>query len=253
MSNESFQNEFEIYNQEQELFEIKKMIKLMNIELKNVVEQTNQNHMNLINSLVKNDFISSINKHTLDNSPQMLDKGLIKNCELREGCKKTFQNYIKKHIGDLNPEDVSDEKINNIKEELKDMKNAACQREHSDICFNSLFDIVTNQMSLVKSLKTSKNTEASVDILAIDEEFVVNEYLDPIANKQRLNILKSIAIEPKTFSKLSQITKLRGGNLLFHINKLQDANLIIQKHERGEYVLSKKGFKLIGLVSSLEK
>lgn len=64
--------------------------------------------------------------------------------------------------------------------------------------------------------------------------------------------MKSVFFNPQTFSDLSQLTSLRGGNLLFHIKILQDSNLIIQKHERGEYALTKKGFKIMNLVSNLE-
>lgn len=41
-------------------------------------------------------------------------------------------------------------------------------------------------------------------------------------NIRRLEILKDLSIEKRSFSSLSNMTGLCGGNLLFHIGKLTD-------------------------------
>ncbi|MFH0967052.1 MAG: ArsR family transcriptional regulator, partial [Methanobacteriota archaeon] len=55
----------------------------------------------------------------------------------------------------------------------------------------------------------------------------------------------------KTFSDLSHLTKLRGGNLLFHIRKLQEAGMIIQRHERGDYIITEKGFRILSSIRDI--
>jgi predicted transcriptional regulator len=62
-----------------------------------------------------------------------------------------------------------------------------------------------------------------------------------------------MASDTMTFSALSQLTGLRGGNLLFHIQKLVECNLILQRHERGDYMITEKGFNLLILLTDFQK
>jgi hypothetical protein len=48
---------------------------------------------------------------------------------------------------------------------------------------------------------------------------------------------------------LSRImTGLRGGNLLFHLRKLQDSGTVLQRKEWGDYVISDKGYQILKMV-----
>ena len=82
---------------------------------------------------------------------------------------------------------------------------------------------------------------------------MVKSILEPLSNKQRLQILKSLASDTRTFSTLSQRTGLKGGNLLFHIQKLVECNLILQRHERGDYMITEKGFNLLIMLAEFQK
>jgi predicted transcriptional regulator len=64
--------------------------------------------------------------------------------------------------------------------------------------------------------------------------------------------MKSMANNSKTFSTLSEITGLRGGNLLYHIQKLVDSGLIIQRHDRGDYMITEKGYKTMNIFLELD-
>ena len=44
---------------------------------------------------------------------------------------------------------------------------------------------------------------------------------------------------------------LRGGNLLFHIKKLTDSGMIFQGHERGDYMITEKGYRTMKAISEL--
>lgn len=85
----------------------------------------------------------------------------------------------------------------------------------------------------------------------LPEENVVSEILEPLSNKQRLQMLKALSAETKTFSALSTLTGLRGGNLLFHLQKLQDGGMILQRNERGDYMITEKGYKALRGISEL--
>jgi predicted transcriptional regulator len=60
-------------------------------------------------------------------------------------------------------------------------------------------------------------------------------------------------VQTRTFSDISQTTGLRGGNLLFHIKKLTDSGLILQRHERGDYIITDKGYKTMTAISQLHQ
>ncbi len=93
--------------------------------------------------------------------------------------------------------------------------------------------------------------EKKQDISLLPEELIVNDILEPLSNKQRLQIMKAIAIETKTFSALTELTGLRGGNLLFHLQKLLDSGMILQRHERGDYMITDKGFKVLRSIGDM--
>ncbi|KZX15574.1 hypothetical protein MBCUT_14090 [Methanobrevibacter cuticularis] len=240
------------YQGEEEIIEIKKKLNSMHNDLKKIIEQSNQEYLNIISSNLKHEFINSINGYMLDKTDETLDQRMIDPCDMREKCKNTFKRYLDKHTKELSPDNISKKKINKGREELKELRKIGI-KEKCDVCFDEVSHIFENQISLIDSLKIYENRdiEDNAEISAINEVNVVKNVLDPIANKQRLQILKVIALEPKTFSTLSKLTNLRGGNLLFHIQKLQKADLIMQKYERGEYILTKKGFKIINLIANL--
>ena len=83
------------------------------------------------------------------------------------------------------------------------------------------------------------------DISELQPEKIVSEICEPIANKQRLLMLKDLSGESKTFSELSKLTGLRGGNLLFHLQKLLDTGMILQRSERGDYIITRKGYSTL--------
>jgi predicted transcriptional regulator len=85
-------------------------------------------------------------------------------------------------------------------------------------------------------------------------EAVVKEILEPLNSRQRLQILKSLARETRSFSSLSKLTGFRGGNLLFHLEKLLGSGMILQRHERGDYIITEKGYRaLLGIAEIYAK
>jgi DNA-binding transcriptional ArsR family regulator len=82
-------------------------------------------------------------------------------------------------------------------------------------------------------------------IKRMDEERIVREVIDPLANPQRLEIMKSLMDQPQSYSILSHVTGLKGGNLLFHLQKLITSKMIVQGQERGDYTLTEKGNKAL--------
>nr|WP_281063939.1 winged helix-turn-helix domain-containing protein [Methanococcus voltae] len=91
------------------------------------------------------------------------------------------------------------------------------------------------------------DNEYKIKINEISEKEVIKVF-EPLSNERRLIILNSLLMSDRTYSELSNITGIRGGNLLFHLRKLQYSKLISQNHERGDYFLTYKGQKILSLI-----
>jgi len=103
-------------------------------------------------------------------------------------------------------------------------------------------------------LAFTRKQEKTREIIAeISDDNLVKDLLEPVANIQRFQILKALTVQTRTFSDISQLTGLRGGNLLFHIKKLTDSGMILQRHERGDYIITDKGFKTMTAISQLHQ
>ncbi len=240
--------ENEYYNQEA-MFEIKGLIKDIQKDIKNMQERSNEEYLSAMYSNLKNEFVSSMNGYMLDKIDPDLEQRMMNPCDMREQCKNVFKKYLKSHTDNLTPENISSEKIKESKAEFEKIKENK-QKEDCDCCFDEVSNIFENHIDLIKSIKFYDNQEEEDEkkISDINEKNVVQNILSPIAHEKRLKMLKAIAFEPQSFSALSNLTNLRGGNLIFHIDKLQKSDLIFQKQDHKEYMLTTKGFKLIQLL-----
>ena len=106
-----------------------------------------------------------------------------------------------------------------------------------------LFERHVRMARTQNSFVSEANLRALID--KMDEESVVRNVVDPLSNPQRLELMKWLNSQPMTYSMLSQRTGLKGGNLLFHIQKLLAAGYIAQDQDRGDYSLSERGSKAL--------
>jgi DNA-binding HxlR family transcriptional regulator len=242
-------NEAEIYSKE--IIEIRARLDRMHNDIKNLMENTNQQYLDLILANSKKDILNSIKEYIAQDIQTNLEKGMVKECNMLNECRQKFTGILQDNMGLIAYDDVPESTISQNQAELTRIKEGAPYNK-CDTCFleaNSLFE---KQVNLMRSLRIySTKDENKQDISSICEESVVKDVLEPLSNKQRLQILKSMANETKTFSSLSQLTGLRGGNLLFHLQKLLDSDLILQRHERGDYMLTEKGYKLLVVLSEV--
>ena len=241
------------YQNQDTIFEIKDLINDIQKDLKNIKEKSNEEYLNFMYSNLKNEFIYSMNGYMLDKIDPELEKRMINPCDMKEQCKNVFKKYLKKHTDHLNPDNISNKRINESKNEFEKIKRNK-QKEECDVCFNEVSNIFENHVGLIKSIKLydDQKKEDEKKISDLNEKKLVQSVLSPISHEKRLQILKSLAFEPKSFSSLSSLTNLKGGNLIFHIDKLQKNDLIFQKHDHQEYLLTTKGFKIIGLLLNIE-
>jgi hypothetical protein len=241
----------EIYNEKK--VDIDAKLESIHQDIKRLMERSNKEYLELMLANLKKDFLNSITSYVSNDRENCLERGMVDPCEMRETCKSRFTNFLANNENLIKQDNVPEDVINEKRTELSEIRKGA-PFEKCDICFSEVNNLFDKQLDLISSLQIySTNKEKRIEISAIPEEHIVKNVLEPLSNKQRLQILKSMATETRTFSVLSEITGLRGGNLLFHIQKLLETDLILQRHERGDYMITKKGFNLLMMLADFSR
>ncbi|MCZ3364761.1 winged helix-turn-helix domain-containing protein [Methanobacterium veterum] len=232
--------------------EIKAKLATMHKDIKNLMENTNQQYLDLVLANSKKDVLNAIMGYVTHDIEKSLEKGMINKCDMRDKCKQIFTELLHDNTGLIADDNVHEDAITQNEAKLSKMREGASYAK-CDTCFLEVDDLFEKQVNLMRSLRIySSNNDKKQCISSICEESLVKDVLEPLSNKQRLQILKSMSNETKTFSSLSELTGLRGGNLLFHLQKLLDNDMILQRHERGDYMLTEKGYKLLVMLSEID-
>ena len=178
---------------------------------------------------------------------------MISDCKMRSKCFELFMDFLQNTARHIKDGQVSDEIIQSYREQMKVLRKKG-PYDKCDTCFSEVHRLFEKQIDLMQSLGIYKKSKENKEVVAgISDETVVKDLLEPVANNQRFQILKDLTVQTRTFSDISELTGLRGGNLLFHIKKLTDSGMILQRHERGDYIITDKGFKTMTAISQLHQ
>jgi len=199
------------------------------------------------------DLLEVMVSQVMDDVEEGLSHNMVKRCDMKEPCRATFTAFLQKNAALLERDIVREEVIITNQDEFDRLRSTApydkCER-----CFNEVSRLFKKQVRLMRSLRIYTTTaDKRQEITELKEEAFVNEVLEPIASKHRLQILKSVSTEPRTFSELAEATGLRGGNLLFHIQRLVGSAMMVQRHDRGDYMITEKGFKVLKGLSDVHQ
>jgi hypothetical protein len=240
-----------MYNEK--MVDIKSKLELIHQDIKRLMERSNKEYLDLMLANLKKDFLNTITSYVVDDTETGLERSMVDPCQMRETCKSRFTDFLVNNTNLIRQDNVSEDVIDEKRDELNKIRKGA-PFDKCDVCFSEVYSLFDKQLNLINSLQIyPANEEKRSEISAIPEELMVKTVLEPLSNKQRLQILKSMASETKTFSAFSELTGLKGGNLLFHIQKLLENDLILQRHERGDYMITKKGFKLLIQLADIHK
>ena len=234
-----------------EMRELKTEINGLRTELKRFIERANQQHVDTVLTDLKNNYSDLFTNHQVENAKTDLSAHMVGDCKMRDKCYEIFMDFLQNTSRHIKEGHVSEEIIHSYREQMKAMRSKG-PYNRCDTCFTEVHRLFEKQVDLMQSLGIyAKAREAGATPLEIPDEIVVKDILEPAANIQRFQILKALTIQTRTFSDISQMTGLRGGNLLFHIRKLTDSGMILQRHERGDYIITDKGFKTMTAISQL--
>jgi len=199
----------------------------------------------------RSELLEVVVAQAMEDIEEGLARNMIKRCDMREPCRATFATFLQKNASLLEQDTVREELILTNQNELDRLKSTA-PYDKCEKCFQEVSRLFGKQLRLMRSIRIySTDADKGREISEIPEGKVVKEFIEPISNRQRLQMLKALSIEPKTFSSLSAVTSLKGGNLLFHLQKLVDSGLVAQRHGRGDYMITEKGLGVLTAVSGV--
>nr|WP_320160987.1 winged helix-turn-helix domain-containing protein [uncultured Methanoregula sp.] len=233
-----------------EMRELKAEVTGLRNDLKRFIERANQQHVDGVLLDLKNNYSELFTNHQIENAKTDLSAHMVGDCKMRNKCYDVFMDFLQNISQHIREGKVSDEIIQSYREQMKTMRSMG-PYDRCDTCFSEVHRLFEKQIDLMQSLGIyAKTPEAGKTGLEIPDD-AVKDLLEPVANIQRFQILKSLAVQTRTFSDISQATGLKGGNLLFHIRKLTDSGMILQRHERGDYVITDKGFRTLTSIADL--
>jgi DNA-binding transcriptional ArsR family regulator len=234
-----------------EIRELKTEITGLRTDLKRFIERANQQHIDAVLGEVKRNYSGLIADHQVGAAKAELPGEMVQDCPMRDKCFSVFMEFLESTAQHIRNGEVTDEVIASCRKEMKTLRKKGTT-SRCDTCFSEVSRLFEKQIGLMQALGVyAKAAEPGEAAGPVPEEETVKEILEPLANVQRLQILQSLATQTRTFSDLSALAGLRGGNLLFHIKKLADTGMILQRHERGDYIITEKGFATLRAVSAL--
>ena len=236
-----------------EIVLIKSQLSDINENLKRFIERSNQQYLESILDGCRSSFSSIIIEYASKEVEQGLEKTIVSNCHMKGACKSIFSDLLKRNIEQIKEGNVPEGSINKTRSKMKELRDKA-QYDQCDNCFSEASRIFDKQIDLMRALSIYREEGVLKEAIStVPDAHIVDEMLEPLSNKQRMQIMKALSTETKTFSALSLLTGLRGGNLLFHLQKLTDSGMILQRNERGDYMITEKGYAaLIGIVETYQ-
>ncbi|MDD1686390.1 winged helix-turn-helix domain-containing protein [Methanoregula sp.] len=234
-----------------EIRELKAEITGLRTDLRRFIERANQQHVENVLGDLKKNYAGLFSDHQVETARTDLSAHMVGDCRMREKCYGVFMEFLQNTSRHIKEGHVPDEIIQSYREQMKTLRSKG-QHDRCDTCFTEVHRLFEKQVDLMQSLGIYQNAADRTGTAAeIADESVVKDLLEPVANVQRFLILKSLSVQTRTFSDISQLTGLKGGNLLFHVRKLTDAGMILQRHERGDYIITDKGYKTLVAISEL--
>lgn len=211
------------------------------------------NKTNSLFNEFRNQCAATLINGSLDNAFNLIgSEG--KDCPMWNQCKSVFINFFDELTDHARNGQLSDNNIAIMRGEFDKMEEHAAEFDQCSKCFRHAEAYFDQQVEMLQEMGLYQNENSRpLQIQNLREDQISSLIGDPLSSAVRVQILKSLYDEGKSFTELSKITKLRGGNLLFHLEKLLDKGLIRQREERGEYQISLQGYNILNSMLELMK
>jgi DNA-binding transcriptional ArsR family regulator len=172
-------------------------------------------------------------------------------CAMWEKCSPVFATFFEDVVNRVRSGELSPEVIEEIHSGIARLK-ARAPSERCESCFAEAEKQLNNQLSLFAAIGVGrKKSDPDTAVRSLPEEEAATIFSDALASPVRIQVLKALYDDGKTFTELSKLTGLRGGNLLFHLEKMMKSGIIQQKGDRGVYHITYRGYEVAGAAAEL--
>lgn len=229
----------------EEVKAIREKLSEMHNDIKKIIEFSNKLRFEAALESSRREYSNVLLNHLFEDIESGLERNMVKKCSEKVNCTSAFKSLLQQNAGLIKLGKVDDTLISNNRKKLDELRCGApfskCEQ-----CFSEVSSLFNKQINLMHSMRIyTDKQESKADISSMKTDMIMSEILEPVSNNHRLEILRAVAFEAKSFSAFSELTNLRGGNLLFHLQKLLDSGLMLQMHERGDYLITDKGLKIL--------
>ncbi len=232
---------------EKEIVQLRQRVEEMGLELR-YISALLQSSQGDVRSLELFDLLKA---EVRQKAEVRLDAGMVKRCEMRPECRKKFMELLDENLGLLERPRVTDEDIDIQAEKLGALRSHVAAGKCNG-CFQEVGSLIQDQTDLMRQLRLYRSKEEVRDSIdTMPEDIIVRDILEPMSNPQRMLILKALSRSQRSFTELSSLTNLRGGNLLFHLQRLTSTGMVFQRGGRGDYALTPKGQRSLETVNDL--
>jgi DNA-binding HxlR family transcriptional regulator len=228
-----------------EIRELKEEVSKLSGQLNHFIQRSNQEHTDLLLEGLRDRYSEVFFQKEVADAKTSLSREMVKDCPMNSRCSLAFIEFLENSAECIKTGSVADSVVNSFRDDLEKIKENL-PYEHCSQCTSEVTHLLEKQIDLMRSLGIYAGE--GVDTLSVSElsaDVMVESVLEPMTNKHRFMIMQAVATQARSFSELSKMTGLRGGNLLFHLRKLQDTGMVLQRNERGDYVISDKGYQII--------
>ena len=236
--------------QSNELHEIRIEIAALRSELNRYTEQTqNHNAVSLMSDFRENCAEAIVSGYR-ENGCDAIGKE-AGDCPMWEQCRPVFGTLFDETLENIRSGELTSDDIKTIHEKLNALKTHAVN-ERCASCFAEAEKQLNQQLGMLEAIGVyHTETDIGAAVSSLAEEDVSTLFSDALGSPLRVQILKALYLDSRSFTDISKLTGLRGGNLLFHLEKLQKSMLIVQHGERGEYRISYRGHEVLNAVAEL--
>jgi DNA-binding transcriptional ArsR family regulator len=172
-------------------------------------------------------------------------------CPLWENCRPVFGNLFGEMLERLRAGKLTSGDISLVREKAAALRSKA-PFERCSGCHEEAEKQIIQQLGMLRAIGAYREESNTGDLVrAMPEDEAAALFSDSLSSPVRIQIVKALYREGKSFTDLSKMTGLRGGNLLFHLEKLQKSGMILQRGERGEYQITCRGYEVLNAVAEL--
>ena len=141
-------------------------------------------------------------------------------------------------------------KASKLDPNMKKCNDSACLKNYVEV-FKTLRELINDSRDIALRYAEELRALNKESIFKDGVEDEIYNLITPLSNEIRLKILTGLRKGGKTYSQLEKGIGIKGGHLIFHLEKLINGGYVTQ--ERKNYILTLNGLKVLKLLFELRE